>query len=183
MRLKVFGPLALAIFALLAGATPSTGQWRAEPLLRVMQSSSIAIELASDQVALSPTARPPGHLKLAVVGVTGAAIGSVGGALLGYHFDVKEARWGCERGCEDPGLVGAVGGWFVGSALATPLAVHLANSRRGSLATAYLSSAVVAGAGMVGMMAAGSPGAAFVLLGVPAAQVISAVLIERRVTR
>ncbi len=68
----------------------------------------------------------------------------------------------------------------MGSALTSPLSVHLANGGRGSLTSAYLSSAVIAGAGMAGLVAAGSPEGAYVLMGAPVVQVVSAVLIERR---
>ena len=48
---------------------------------------------------------------------------------------------------------------------------------------AALASTLIAGAGLVGVAAAGSPDGAFVLRGAPLAQVISAVLIERRTLR
>jgi hypothetical protein len=118
-----------------------------------------------------------------LAGVAGAAIGALGGAYLGYQLDYNGFNWGCEHACEDPGIYGLTGGWFVGPALVTPLAVHLVNRRRGSLPTAYLSSALIAGVGIAGLVAVGSPEGAFILLGAPLVQAISAVRIERGTAR
>jgi hypothetical protein len=164
-------------FALLAGTAASNGQWRAEPRLQGGHAPSTA--------GGQPTVGLPDSLdvKLTLVGIAAVAVGTVAGVYLGYQLDRNHFNWGCTRGCEDPGLRGAIGGWFVGPAVTAPLSVHLANGRRGSLPAAYLSSALIAGAGMAGLLAAPSQTGTFFLLVAPVAQVVSAVLIEGRGAR
>lgn len=109
---------------------------------------------------------------LVLAGLAGAAVGGAAGAYWGNKLDGDNA----------PGWRMA-GGWVFGSALTTPLSVHLANRGRGSLTRAYVSSALIGGAGMAGSRALGNPERGLVLLVTPFAQVISAVLIERRGAR
>lgn len=188
------GLLAAASLLGLPGATPLAAQRPAEPEVVVAEA---APRLAPPALRFAPPAPPPPRVdpafrvdrastaddyNLVGVGVLAAAAGTLGGAFVGYHIDDKVFNWGCEHGCEDPGIYGLVGGWFFGSALTTPLAVHLVDGRRGSLPHAYLSSGLIAGVGMA-LLAVGSPRGAYVGLGAPVAQVISAVLIERKTTR
>lgn len=114
-------------------------------------------------------------LTLLLAGVGSAAAGSFGGAFLGYRLDRAYFHWDCENGCEDPGLLGLLGGWLVGSALTTPLGVHLANDRRGPLGLSYAASALIGGTALAGL-AVGA--AEFVFLAAPVLQVASAVTIE-----
>jgi hypothetical protein len=123
---------------------------------------------------------PASVTRLAAAGAAGAVAGSFGGALVGYHLDRQLFGW---DGGDDPGIVGAVGGWFIGSALLTPLAVYLANGRRGSLSSSYQASGLIAGAGWLGVMATGSPGGVVFIVGAPIAQVVSATTIQRRGSR
>jgi hypothetical protein len=171
--------VAIATLALLAGTAPLNGQERAKPISSLGSARSVAVDFMAPWMTRSAVSPPTNDVTLVLAGVAGATVGALGGALLGYQLDRDGGNWGCARGCEDPGLLGLAGGWFVGSALTTPLSVHLANGGRGSLPTAYLSSALIAGAGMAGLAVAGSPEGAFILLAAPVAQVVSAVLIER----
>lgn len=182
MRLKT-SLLIPVTLTLLAVATPVSAQWRAEPILPAGQAPSGTMVPPPLLLPESLQSRPDTTVTLVVVGAANAVIGSLGGAYLGYHLDRNYFNWGCEFGCEDPGLTGLLGGWFLGSALTTPLPVHFTNGGQGSLPTAYLSSVLIAGAGMAGFLAAGSPGGALFVLAAPVAQVISAVLIERRTAR
>lgn len=170
MRLTI--PGFLMAIALLGGASPLTAQWRAEPLVPVDRASSAALTPPVLQLPDSVQWRPPTSLLL-MAGMSGAGVGALAGAFLGYHLDGS-----CNnRGCEDPGLTGALFGWFFGAAVGAPLSVHHANGGRGALSAALLSGALIAGAGW---MAAGSPAGTFVVLGAPFAQVISAVVVEQR---
>jgi len=168
------------LMALLVGlAAPLQAQWLSDSESAAHRISGTG-DLRTVGLTAATVAQPP-VAGLVLAGAGGAAIGTLGGAFLGYHLDRSGPNWGCAQGCEDPGLYGLVGGWFIGSALLTPIAVHLANERRGSLSSSYLASAAIAGAGMLSLAAVGgSPVGAVILLGAPVAQVVSAVTIERR---
>jgi len=116
---------------------------------------------------------------LGMAGILGASIGFFGGLFLGSN--VENEFLPC--GCDDPGLAGALVGAVVGPGLTTPLAVHLANGGRGSLATGYGWAALVSGAGMLGMLAGiRSEVGLWFLLATPVAQVVAAVASERATT-
>jgi hypothetical protein len=129
--------------------------------------------------AASGDDRPTGRLIAA--GVVASAVGAVGGAIVGYNLDHGGARWGCAHGCEDPGLIGLVGGWMIGPALATPLAVHIANDGRGSLGASLLPALAIGVGGLVLVHGAGKA-APVPFFAAPVAQVVSAVTAERRTT-
>jgi hypothetical protein len=179
MSLELSRRVAIVGLALLALTEPLYGQKRSDRMLPVGGASSVHAGLAAPRLTLSTESQPANDVTLVLAGIAGATVGSFGGAFLGYQLDRNGGNWGCGHGCENPGLLGLVGGWFVGPALTTPLSVHLANGGRGSLGSAYLSSALIAGVGMAGLTVAGSPEGAFILLAAPVAQAVSAVLIER----
>lgn len=106
-------------------------------------------------------------VSLALAGTAGTVFGIIGGVYLGAQVNP------C-TGCEDPGLLGALSGYFFGPALLTPLAVHSANGSRGDIEDAYLSSFGIAVIGIVGLLAGGDAASAF-LIAAPFAQVVSAV--------
>ena len=172
--------LAAAILLATAAPTPASAQSLTAAGLSAGRAAPALPALPG--LAIEPRAvrQPANDLALALAGVAGAAVGTVAGAYLGYQLDYETFHWDCENGCEDPGLLGLLGGWFVGSALTTPLSVRLASGRRGSLSTSYLSSAIIAGAGLAGLLTVGSPEGAVFLLAAPVAQAVSAVVIERR---
>ncbi len=181
MPVKITPFLITVTVTLLAGTTPLIAQLRPGPFLAVEQAPALAVNPPILRLHDPNQPPPPDAWKLGLAGVAGSVLGSIGGAHLGYRLDREHFNWGCEHGCEDPGIWGLMGGWFLGSALTTPMSVHLANGGRGELSTAYISSALIAGAGLAGLLATGSPSGALFLVGAPLAQVISAVLIERRV--
>lgn len=179
MRLKISTLLTTVALTLLAGTTPLTAQWRTEATLPVSPTPSIAVGPTALRVPDSLRVRRADGLTLGLAGVAGAAVGTLGGAFLGYQL---QRNAGGEYGGGD-GSNGLLIGWIVGSALTTPVSVHRANGEQGSLSSAYRSAALIAGAGVAGLLVLGAPEIAFVLVGAPVAQVISAVLIERRSAR
>lgn len=161
----------LAGAALLAAlACPASAQ-QEPPYAHAIRSAD-PVGLLSTRAGQAPSA---GALVLA--GAAASAAGVIAGGFLGYRLDYDALHWGCERGCEDPGLRGMLAGAMVGSAILTPLTVHLVNGRRGSLPVAFLSAAAL---GSLGVLAAGADATEGVFLVLPIAQVVSAVLIERR---
>lgn len=166
---------ATSVLMVLAAAGPLAGQWRAEPIVPVGGISARAVDPLPLRFPDSRHSPSPDAFTLTMAGIAGAAVGTVGGAWLGYHAD----RWWCQQGCATSGYTGIFVGWFIGSALTTPLSVHLASGRRGSLSRGYLTSGLIAGAGM-GCVVLDCPLGPYIVWGAPLAQVISAVLIERR---
>lgn len=119
---------------------------------------------------------PPCDLTLAF----GGAMGGIGGLLTGGFLGARlEMAGGCE-GDEWCGFGGGILGAAIGSAVMIPVAVHLANDRRGSL-TAGLGASVAALAGGVAISLVAQD--AQPLLLVPIAQVIGAVAAEKRTSR
>lgn len=97
--------------------------------------------------------------------------GALGGGLIGVAID------------EDSGLdaaEGAVVGGLIGTTLAIPAAVHLANGRRGNLNRSLLFSALVGGA-IFSLGWAAESGE--IVLAAPLAQLITSVVIERKTSR
>jgi hypothetical protein len=172
--------LSVAALSTVGAAEPVRAQWRTGPMLAATPPALPASEAPRLLLGGQDPPRESHVLAVSLAGVGAAAVGSAVGAYLGYDLDYEVFHWGFANGCEDPGLLGILGGWFVGSALTTPLAVHLANGRRGSLASAYFPAAVIAGAGLAGLLVIGSPEGGIFLLAAPAAQVLSAVVTERR---
>jgi hypothetical protein len=129
-------------------------------------------QVPDDTLAVAPDyrgAQNGGILSLA--GAGGMLAGAVGGGLIGVAID------------EDDGLddaEGAVIGGLMGTTLAIPTAVHLANGSRGNLGRSLLVSTLVGGT-MLGVGWALESGE--ILLAAPFAQLITSVLIERNTSR
>ena len=68
--------------------------------------------------------------------VGAGALAAIGGFFTGGYigYNLERRYWPCT--CDDPGLGGMILGSAAGAALAIPAAVHLANQRRGSWASA-----------------------------------------------
>lgn len=113
-------------------------------------------------------------LPLALWGTAGSAAGFLGGLLIASASS-------CNSGCigEDPGMEQDLLGAMIGSAVITPLAVHIVNDRQGQLLLSYGVAALLAGVGYVGVVNVGNPTDALFLVGIPIAQVVSAVLFAR----
>lgn len=175
MRLTI--PGFLMAVTLLSGASPLSAQWRAEPMVPIDRAPSIALAPAVLQLpdSLQPA---PSTATLGLVGVAGAWGGVLAGAFLGGHLE-RVISGGCGPGCQDDGGTGQGAGWLVGPALLTPLSVHYANGRRGSLSKAYLYAGLITGAAAIGLMAEGYSVPWLLALNHPWAHVISAVVIEQ----
>ena len=111
---------------------------------------------------------PAGYLYLA--GLGGAAVGVVGGGLIGLGRDCYEET------CILDGIFGAA----IGTSLAIPTAVHLANGGRGNLLVSTLATGLV---GAVGVGTAFAAGSAEVLVLTPVVQIVAAVVTERATMR
>ena len=108
---------------------------------------------------------------LLLAGLGGMAVGALGGGLVGVGID------------EDSGLdaaEGAIIGGLMGTSLAIPTAVHLANGRRGWLGRSMLVSTLVGGAFLGAGLAAES---GELVLAAPFAQLATSILIERNTSR
>jgi len=116
--------------------------------------------LAQDSAAHDPDLIMPAFL--------GAVGGMTLGAWIGPEFSTRESLGR---------VAGFVFGMLVGSAVGPPLAVHLANDRRGSLAAGIGAGLLVAAAGIGGVALTHS---VVPLLIVPAVQMGVAVSVERR---
>ena len=101
-------------------------------------------------------------------GLLGATVGLFGGAFLG------SASFG-QRGYDAVG--GAIVGAIIGEVLVMPLGVHYGNNRQGKFGLDLLSSAAVAGAGLL-MMNTLSADESFLLL-LPVLQIGATVAVER----
>ena len=105
---------------------------------------------------------------LALGGVLGGAAGLFGGAIVGARIT--------EDDCEDCAFVGGVYGAVVGGSAGLPLGVHATNGGRGRLLPSLLASLAIGGAGLgVAVLADRSE----VMIGVPVAQLVTSILIER----
>jgi len=123
------------------------------------------LSLPEDTVAIAHSRQDAGSLLLA--GTGGMLVGAFGGGLIGAEIDGDSGLDAAE---------GAVIGGVIGTSLAIPAAVHLANGSRGNLRRSMLVSTLVGGA-LLGLGIAVERGE--LVLAAPLAQLIASVLIER----
>ena len=135
--------------------------------------------LARAGMALAtPSLRPMIHVprsdddtpKLVFAGVIGAAAGFVAGGLALRGSSCQELD------CLEPALYGAVAGQSVG----VPVAVHLANGKRGRPGPALLASLAIGGAGLGAAILADEPR---LLLAIPVLQIASSIGLKRATGR
>jgi hypothetical protein len=110
----------------------------------------------------------------------GAALGFLGGGALGIYLEVNHfdnPAW------EDSGIHGLVIGSAVGAALVTPLIVHHANERSGSLGWSYAAAGAIAATGPWLTITLGNADldllAVAALLSTPVAIALTSLAIER----
>lgn len=106
---------------------------------------------------------------LAFAGITGGVVGFVAGGYVALVFDDHRCR---EFGCLSVFYVGA----NAGASTLLPLAVHLANHRRGNLAQDLVVSLSV---GAAGMAIADATDSGWPLLGIPIVQLAAIITMER----
>jgi hypothetical protein len=108
---------------------------------------------------------------LVFAGLLGGAAGLLAGGLVGDRLQ--------HTPCEDCYLA-ALAGAVIGESLAIPLAVHLADGRRGQVAPGIIASLTIAAGGLA---AAGRLDRAELLLAVPVLQIAAAVASEQHTAR
>lgn len=167
----------IALLILVAELTPGlTGPARAQHRPEGWHTQS---QIAVRTTAATMRPQPAEVAGLRAAGAAGAVVGGLGGAYLGYAM---EQASGC-AGEELCGLVGAILGGLVGEIAMVPIAIHLANGRRGDLPTNIRDSG---GVFVAGLMLAGvtsavvGPVGAVIAIAVPLVQIDMAVGIERR---
>jgi hypothetical protein len=108
--------------------------------------------------------------------VFSGTLGGIGGLLAG---GVIGSRLEMARGCSGYwcGFSGGVAGAAIGSTALIPAAVHLANGRRGNFAAGLAASAAALGGGIAISLITND---AHPMLLVPVAQIIGAVIVEKR---
>ena len=176
---RLVGTVILAFIVALTATTPLAAQWRAAAGPWAADAPSAPADLPA--LEMRQASQPASTLLLTVVGAAASLGGFYGGGMAGYEADRQHFHW--EYG-DSPGFVGFMGGSLIGGALATPLLVNAANGGRGSLRTAYGASALIAGAGVAALaIDHRAPPGTIIFLAAPLAQVVSAVVIERRTSR
>jgi len=161
-------PRAIQILAVLLAVSARAAQaQRIPPPLFPVDREAGAPALA--RVAETP-ARSPFILGLG--GIAGGAVGVMAGGWVG-----GKAREGV---CEDCALSGLLYGAVAGGSAALPVGVHLANGRRGRLGPSLLASLALGGAGLGAAALTNEYG---ILVAVPVAQLVSAIVIERATSR
>ena len=121
---------------------------------------------------------PPSDRALVGAAVGSSLAGFVGGAAAGYL--VTREFFGCADDCYYHGVYGMVLGAYLGPAVLTPITVHLANRRRGSLSSSYGASLVITALAVGLPFVVPLPLVPVTLFGAPIAHGVSAVKIERR---
>jgi hypothetical protein len=179
IRLSALLLPAVAVFLSLTVAFPAAAQRSSLPLVPDVARQPPSNSILSGGRTDANRPQRPGDLSVEIASVAAAALGTVGGAVLGYQLDRRVFSW---DGGDDPGIHGFLGGWFFGGAVVTPFVTHMVNKRRGSLSSAYLASSLIGGIGMAGLYAVGSPAGIVFIFGAPLAQAVSAATIERRTT-
>lgn len=123
-----------------------------------------------------PASRPADAVTLGFAGLLGSAAGVFGGGFVGYQISRADGDCGGDDWCGfTAGFVGAV----IGSAVLTPVAVHMANGGRGDLGSTVVMSSLITGAGAAIALVTDSPE---ILLAVPLAAIIGSVAVERSTT-
>lgn len=154
---------------LLAGIvpTPLAGQLRPTP-----QSVGITVPAAAPATADSEPRRP-GAPSLVFAGVTGMVTGLMAGGLVGVGLA------GCPGSGEDDlcGLAAGIYGGMVGMTAGIPVAIHLANHRRGRLGYDL---ALSGGMLVAGLAFTDATHDATALLFVPVAQIASVIWLETK---
>jgi hypothetical protein len=125
---------------------------------------------ALTQAALGAASEGGDEAKLAFAGVIGAVAGFAIGAIS------LQSRSCGELDCWVPAFYAAM----VGESVGVPVAVHLANGRRGRAGGALLASLAIGAGGLGVAMLAHDPR---LLLAIPIGQIVSSVAIERSTAR
>lgn len=175
---------ALGILLLLLAVDAVEGQRREAKLLPpppppVEQSLHVSLPQAS---------RGSGAGFTALGAVVGAAAGTLAGGLIGGAITSRDCETGNPDACLGDAAPGLLVGAGLGYAVGAPVGAHLGNGRRGNLGRSLLVSSALFGVQAVAVTLIGDEvhtglersAIPVVFIAVPAAQLVSAVLIERR---
>ena len=138
----------------------------------VFCAAQLTAQTARDTAAVAPRTSTA---TLATAGIAAGAFGLIGGIKLGES--IERSSYSCN--CDDPGLLGAIIGAFIGPAIAAPLGVHLANQQPRNFGTALSKSLFIGGAGLLVAIASGGTGIIVVPV-LPILETITAIRAERR---
>lgn len=177
---------ALSLIFLLLPTHPAEGQRREVGF----PAPSLNPPAESLRVYLPQASRTPGVEITALGAVLGAAAGTLAGGLLGGAITSRDCDPGNPDACLGEAIPGLLVGAGLGYAMGAPVGAHLANGRRGKLGSSLLVSSALFGVqaitvGLIGHHASTSlerSAVPVVFIAIPAAQLISAVTIERRTT-
>jgi len=160
--------LMLSLTALPLAAQARTPEWRSWHA----PSPAAATGLRTSTRSAPSTGTAP----LILAGLGGGTVGLFAGGLAGWQLAGGNSICG-DDAC---GLEGGAYGAIIGESALLPLGVHLANHNRGNY---WLSLLASAGIGAAGILAVDAANDGWPLIGVPVAQVISSILIERATAR
>lgn len=171
-------PLLAATLLALAAAAPARAQ-RAAPPLSVLRAEAPLATPAPFVPALQESRTPVDPVTLVFGGITGGALGLLGGGAAGYFLET--AVFQCQS-AEFCGFGGLLLGAAIGEVVLLPYGVHQANRSRGRYAPALATSVII---GVLGLAVASQSGEAAptVLFSIPAAQLLAAIAVERDTER
>lgn len=135
--------------------------------------------VAANELRIARSSPALSESRPAPVLVSGGLVGGVVGLVGGFYVGAVLAS---DEDADDLDfLSGGVAGATVGEGLLLPLGVHIANGRRGSYMTSALASLGLAAAGLLALEVShyDPPAAPIILVAVPVAQLAASIAIER----
>lgn len=177
----------LGLLLLLALAHPAVGQRRDAGFLPLPPPPPPPAG-ESLQLSMPAASRGPGAGSTVLGATLGAAAGTLAGGLIGGAITGNDCDPGNPDACLGEAIPGLLVGAGIGYAVGAPVGAHLGNGRRGRLGRSLLVSSALFGVQAVTLALVGEEASTrlersaipLVFLAIPAAQLVSAVVIERR---
>lgn len=148
--------------------------WALGPALLRAQGSTAGIHRAAIEPTRDAALPAPGPASRVSDGTL--VFAGLAGGVIGFFAGGSAGAVAFRDRCEDCGLAGAVWGATAGVSAGIPLAVHLANRRRGSYGTSLGAAIGIGAAGLAAAFALNDPTP---LLVVPVGQIVTSIAIER----